>query len=39
MATHGRSGLSRLLMGSVAADVLRRAPVPVLLFKAGERAG
>lgn len=39
MATHGRSGLSRLLMGSVAAEVLRRAPVPVLLFKDGGRAG
>ncbi len=37
MATHGRSGLSRLLLGSVAAGVLRSAPVPVLLFKAGER--
>ena len=37
MATHGRSGLSRLLLGSVAAGVLRGAPVPVLLFKAGER--
>ncbi|MBI3081252.1 MAG: universal stress protein [candidate division NC10 bacterium] len=37
MATHGRSGFSRLLLGSVAAGVLRSAPVPVLLFKAGER--
>ena len=37
MATHGRRGLSRLLLGSVAAGVLRSAPVPVLLFKAGER--
>ncbi len=37
MATHGRSVLSRLLLGSVAAGVLRGAPVPVLLFKAGER--
>jgi nucleotide-binding universal stress UspA family protein len=37
MATHGRSGLSRLLLGSVAAGVLRSASVPVLLFKAGER--
>ena len=37
MATHGRSVLSRLLLGSVAAGVLRGAPVPVLLLKAGER--
>lgn len=36
MATHGRSGLSRLLLGSVAAGVLRSAPVPVLLLKAGQ---
>ncbi|MGH7409082.1 MAG: universal stress protein [Candidatus Methylomirabilales bacterium] len=37
MATHGRSGLSRLLLGSVAAGVLRSASVPLLLFKAAER--
>jgi nucleotide-binding universal stress UspA family protein len=37
MATHGRSGLGRLLLGSVAAGVLRGASVPVLLLKAGER--
>jgi len=37
MATHGRCGLSRLLLGSVAAGVLKGASVPVLLFKAGER--
>src|SRR4030095_3662978 len=30
MATHGRSGLSHLLMGSVARRVLRTAPCPVL---------
>ena len=30
MGTHGRSGLSRLLMGSVAEGVLRRAHCPVL---------
>lgn len=36
MATHGRTGLRRLLFGSVAAGVLRSAPVPVLLLKAGE---
>lgn len=37
MATHGRSGLGRLLLGSVAAGVLRTAPAPVLLFKTGSR--
>jgi nucleotide-binding universal stress UspA family protein len=34
MATHGRSGLGRLLLGSVAEHVLRVAPVPVLLWRA-----
>lgn len=32
MATHGRSGLSRLLRGSVAERVLRRCPRPLLLW-------
>jgi nucleotide-binding universal stress UspA family protein len=31
MATHGRSGLGRLLMGSVTAAVVRRAEVPLLV--------
>ena len=34
MATHGRSGLNRLLQGSVAAGVLARSPVPILLVRA-----
>ncbi len=34
MGTHGRTGLSRLLMGSVAEAVLRQAPCPVLTVKA-----
>jgi nucleotide-binding universal stress UspA family protein len=34
MGTHGRTGLGRLLMGSVAAAVLRRAPCAVLTLKA-----
>jgi nucleotide-binding universal stress UspA family protein len=34
MGTHGRSGLGRLLMGSVAAEVVRAAPVPVLTVRA-----
>ncbi len=33
MGTHGRTGLRRLLMGSVAEAVVRRAPCPVLTFK------
>jgi nucleotide-binding universal stress UspA family protein len=32
MATHGRSGLRRLLLGSVAEAVVRHATVPVLLY-------
>ncbi len=31
--THGRSGLNRLLMGSVAEQVLRAAPCPVLTLR------
>ncbi|MBI3480838.1 MAG: universal stress protein [Nitrosomonadales bacterium] len=33
IGTHGRSGLSRLLLGSVAEDVVRGASVPVLLVR------
>lgn len=33
MGTHGRTGLRRLLMGSVAEAVLRRAPCPVFTLK------
>jgi len=33
IATHGRSGLNRILLGSVAERVLRRAPVPVFLVR------
>ena len=33
MATHGRSGMERLLLGSVAAKVLQNADVPVLLAR------
>jgi nucleotide-binding universal stress UspA family protein len=35
MATHGRSGIKRWAMGSVADKVLRAAKVPVLLVRAG----
>ena len=40
MGTHGRTGLGRLLMGSVAEAVLRRAHCPVLTLKepVGQRA-
>lgn len=34
MGTHGRSGLSHLVMGSVAESVIRRAPCPVLTVRA-----
>lgn len=34
IGTHGRSGLSRLLLGSVAESVVRGASVPVLLVRA-----
>jgi nucleotide-binding universal stress UspA family protein len=31
MGTHGRTGLARVVLGSVAQEVLRRSPVPVFL--------
>jgi nucleotide-binding universal stress UspA family protein len=34
IGTHGRGGLRRLLMGSVAEGIVRHAPVPVLLMHA-----
>lgn len=37
MTTHGRTGPSRLLFGSVAEGVLRDSLVPVLLLKQSER--
>lgn len=33
MSSHGRSGLTRLVMGSVAENVMRHAPCPVLIVK------
>jgi len=36
MGTHGRSGLGRLLFGSVAEQVLRHGSVPVLLIRQTE---
>jgi nucleotide-binding universal stress UspA family protein len=34
LGTHGRTGLTRLVLGSVAEEVLRKAPCPVLTVKA-----
>lgn len=36
IASHGRSGVERLLLGSVSEHVLRAAPCPVLLVRVGE---
>jgi nucleotide-binding universal stress UspA family protein len=33
MATHGRTGVSKVLLGSVAEQVVRKAPCPVLTLK------
>jgi len=38
MGTHGRTGLGRLLVGSVAEEVLRKAVCPVLVVKTPPRA-
>jgi nucleotide-binding universal stress UspA family protein len=37
LATHGRTGLSRALAGSVAEEVLRRCPVPVFAVRPPEQ--
>ena len=37
MGTHGRTGLDRLLLGSVAERVVRRAPCPVLAVQPDHR--
>ncbi len=33
LGTHGRTGLDRLLMGSIAESIIRRCPCPVLVIK------
>jgi nucleotide-binding universal stress UspA family protein len=33
LATHGRGGLTRITMGSVATDIVRQAPCPVLITR------
>jgi nucleotide-binding universal stress UspA family protein len=38
IGTHGRTGLSHAVMGSVAERVVRKAPCPVLTVHAGEAA-
>ncbi|MBL8351877.1 MAG: universal stress protein [Burkholderiaceae bacterium] len=38
LGTHGRRGAGRLLLGSDAEQVLRQAPVPVLLLRSAEAA-
>jgi nucleotide-binding universal stress UspA family protein len=39
MGTHGATGLTRLLMGSVAENVLRKAPCPVLTVRHQVKTG
>jgi nucleotide-binding universal stress UspA family protein len=39
MATHGRSGISRMLFGSVTEAVVRESPVPVLIVRPAEGEG
>lgn len=36
MATHGRSGLSRTVMGSVADEVIRKSNLPILVIRPNE---
>jgi nucleotide-binding universal stress UspA family protein len=38
IATHGRTGLSHVLLGSVAEHIVREAPCPVLTIRDGKRA-
>lgn len=38
MSTHGRTGLGRMMFGSVALKVLQASPVPLLLFRPLQRA-
>jgi nucleotide-binding universal stress UspA family protein len=37
MATHGRTGVERFIIGSVAEKVVRRAPVPVVTVRVSDR--
>jgi nucleotide-binding universal stress UspA family protein len=38
MGTHGRGGVQRLMLGSVADRVLRTATCPILVVRGGEAA-
>ena len=38
MGTHGRGGINRLLLGSVAEQVVRTSPVPVLTVRVGDES-
>jgi nucleotide-binding universal stress UspA family protein len=37
MTTHGRSGLARALVGSVADEIVRRVTCPVLLIRVSDK--
>ena len=39
MSTHGRSGLGRVVMGSVTEKVLRQATVPLLVTRTAQKKG
>jgi nucleotide-binding universal stress UspA family protein len=39
LGTHGRTGLERLVMGSVAQKVMERAPCAVILARPGKQRG
>ena len=39
IGTHGRRGVRRMLLGSDAEQILRQAPVPVLLVRAAQAPG
>jgi len=38
MGSHGRSGVAKLVLGSVATKVLQLSPIPILIVKSGEAA-
>ena len=39
VGTHGRRGIGRILMGSGAEQIMRQAPIPVLVIRAQDAAG